>query len=263
MKINIKQCMYPVLQKYLFEGEFIDALKHTLECNDCLNKLVDFDRNLVLANNLKNNDNILYDENEFSILVEKFEKNINNINDSITSQKSVLNFLNFIENKANAENIKTPVFLKNIIKNDLNKNENSELNNVVIKISDGLKVVANYIQNMLIVPNEMIPVAVRSGIKNIQDDMMGSVNFVQILEKNKANYSVIKDSSESVLLTISFENEKNKPEYINLKSNEQTIYSQKLSENYVYFSKIKEGDYCIELKYQSKLDVISVPITII
>jgi hypothetical protein len=268
MSSNIKHCQYPVLQKYFDENEYMEVVSHIMECNHCLNQVISLDHNLLLANKARKSKEIVYDENELAVKIEALEnaKNDSDIAEMVFKNtkipaKTIIDMYNYINNTVN-DNIKTPDFLRNIVQDEMTQKESRELPNIIIKITNGLKIIGNYIDNIIIIPEEMVPVAVRSGIRKSEKNSQGSINFVQILEAGRAHYNVIKDGSESVLLTISFEDE-NQPDYINLKSQNQIVLSQRLNNNYAYFSKLKEGNYCIELKYRSKAEVLSIPITIV
>jgi len=264
MKINDKNCNYPVINRYFSETEFEEALKHIEKCNSCLDLIIQQDRNLILNRINKKNEEIIPDENKFAMESEKLMESLKSGQQNGVNLKNMellghmVNFLNLYEK---SEILKTPEYLKNMIMRDLQKEQNMQQNSLIIKISDGFKVICNFIENMIEIPGEMVPVVVRS--KKNQEDKGGSLNFVQIMDKNEAHYSIVKDGLSSVVLTVSFKHEQIKPDYVQLKSLNQIIQSQRPENNLVYFSKLKKGNYCIEFKYRNQVEMVAMPITLL
>jgi len=267
MKSEKKVCQYPVLKKYFSESDFPEVVEHLKNCNTCLDKVLDFDKTLLFSSPANRLSDKVEDENELSLRIDQFNAGKNQspqlIDQTDISETTIKGLHKFIDSYSRGHNLQTPDFLRKIVTNEFEKTVSRGIEQIIIKISGGLKIVANYVENIKIIPEENMQLAFRSGIDKTQENNQGSINFVQILEDGPVNYNVIKDGPDSVMMTMSFEEKANKPDSINIRSLNQVVLSQRLNQNYAYFPKLKEGNYCVEFKYRSRVESFSLPILIV
>lgn len=274
MKALDQHCDFPVLEKILEENSLNEAMEHLTHCDICLEQLYSFDSNMYLINRQdRQNEKADLDENKLAQLMDKMLENqmskngfakepANELAGNTFSMHTLIRLLSVItqHNKADLQN--TPAYLKNLVMAKLDEKTVTPLNKLIIKISDGLNVMGSYIENLFIIPEspEMIPV--RSGNNN--GNSQGTLNFYLTGDdKEKINYHVVKDSNQSVMLTIKLENFKQSPGFIYLRQDQQLISSQPLKDNYVYFPRIQSGEYNLEIKFTSDKAPIVMPLAII
>lgn len=269
METNKKKCNYPILMNYFDENRFDESKVHIMQCEECMDLIIRFKNNLSILKST-NDDNItVNDENELAMNIEMIQKegifNEKAIfsENTIKSMSIIHSMARFIDNYENHELTKTPDFLKEKTNLGYSKKENRIMQGLIIKISDGLKLISDHIDNIFIIPDELTPVLVRSGNKNEKMNNVNNLNFVQIIDQKEIHYNIMKDGSESILLAILFEDTKNKPNYINLRTANNRVLSQQLIGSYMYFSKLKQGDYTIELKYSQDESFLSIPVSIV
>jgi hypothetical protein len=188
---------------------------------------------------------------------------LENILDKFKFQKKISFNVDMDSEIDNYENKPTPIFLKNIIGNELKKPLQSKMERIIVKIQDKLEVIGNYIDNLIISTNSLEPVPVR-GNSNTKKDNSGVVEFYQKLKGNELiQYHLLQDGPDSILLTIKMENFSSEPLFLALRSDNKLVSSKMVDKNYVNFPKLGAGDYEIEASFDDKKSSIFIPITIV
>ncbi len=270
------------LEKYLSDKESLEAIKEAQQDLSLLEQVLRLEialhsakkKTLVAdsANKSLSDDQILKLCEEF---VEKSRQNqLDTIDMNSKSWKKLwqdsASFAYFQEIVAalvddNKNEISTPQYLKNIVSERLRLAEKQEQSGILIRLKDGLQLVGGYLDNVFALPEQNEAFAVRSaGVMPMADPKSGILQFYSVEEeKQKILYQVVKDSDETVMLTVKLQDFKPLPNMMKIKREGRLIYSFSIKEDFAYFPQLMPGDYIIELLNRHGQVVKSIDISLV
>lgn len=149
--------------------------------------------------------------------------------------------------------IPTPAYLKQIVMSRIYATAPAEEEStVVIRLKDGLRLIAGHIRDLYNLSNSDEMVAVRStGETGIAANApaTGALQFMTSEPKQgDLFYQVVKDGSDTVMLTVKLQNYKPRPKFINLRRQGRLLQSIPLRDDFAWFSQLSVGKYEIELQ---------------
>lgn len=147
--------------------------------------------------------------------------------------------------------IPTPAYLKQIVMNRIYASSPAEEEStIVIRLKDGLRLIAGHIHDLynLTTTNEMV--AVRSaGEAASAGGATGALQFMTSEPKQgDLLYQVVKDGNDTVMLTVKLQNYRPRPKFINLRRQGRLLQSIPLRDDFAWFSQLAVGKYEIELQ---------------
>jgi hypothetical protein len=148
--------------------------------------------------------------------------------------------------------VKTPAYLKQIVMNRIYAEAPQQgESTIVIRLRDGLRLIAGHIRDLYTIINPDDMVAVRSGTDqaSAQANPTGALQFMTS-EANQGDlvYQVVKDGADTVMLTVKLQNYRPRPKFINLRRQGRLLQSMPLRDDFAWFSKLGVGKYEIELQ---------------
>lgn len=145
----------------------------------------------------------------------------------------------------------TPAYLKQIVMNRIYATApQEEESTIVIRLKDGLRLIAGHISALYNLTNSDDMVAVRStGEAAAVSGATGALQFMTS-EPNQGDlfYQVVKDGNETVMLTVKLQNYRPRPKFINLRRQGRLLQSIPLRDDFAWFSQLAVGKYEIELQ---------------
>ncbi len=147
--------------------------------------------------------------------------------------------------------IPTPAYLKQIVMNRIYAAAPAEEEStIVIRLKDGLRLIAGHIHDLYNLTNSDEMVAVRgSDMATAAGGATGALQFMTSEEKQgDLFYQVVKDGNETVMLTVKLQNYRPRPKFINLRRQGRLLQSIPLRDDFAWFSQLSVGKYEIELQ---------------
>lgn len=154
--------------------------------------------------------------------------------------------------------VPTPVYLKQIVMNRIYAETPQEgESTIVIRLRDGLRLIAGHIRDLYNITNPDDMVAVRSGADQTSAQVSNPMGALQFMtsEANQGDlvYQVVKDSADTVMLTVKLQNYRPRPKFINLRRQGRLLQSMPLRDDFAWFSQLAVGKYEIELQNASSV----------
>lgn len=162
--------------------------------------------------------------------------------------------------------IPTPVYLKQIVMNRIYATTPvEEESTIVIRLKDGLRLIAGHIRDLYNLTNSDEMVAVRStGEAAAASGATGALQFMTSEPKQgDLIYQVVKDGNDTVMLTVKLQNYRPRPKFINLRRQGRLLQSIPLRDDFAWFSQLSVGKYEIELQNGGSLSGKRVDIHIV
>lgn len=149
--------------------------------------------------------------------------------------------------------VPTPTYLKQIVMNRIYANApQEEESTIVIRLKDGLRLIAGHIRDLYNLTNSDDMVAVRSSSEALaaqSGQPTGALQFMTSEEKQgDLLYQVVKDGNDTVMLTVKLQNYRPRPKFINLRRQGRLLQSMPLRDDFAWFSQLAVGKYEIELQ---------------
>jgi hypothetical protein len=148
--------------------------------------------------------------------------------------------------------IPTPTYLKQIVMNRIYATAPAEEEStIVIRLKDGLKLIAGHIRDLYNLTNsdEMVAVRGNSEVAATSGGATGALQFMTSEEKQgDLFYQVVKDGNDTVMLTVKLQNYRPRPKFINLRRQGRLLQSIPLRDDFAWFSQLAVGKYEIELQ---------------
>lgn len=149
--------------------------------------------------------------------------------------------------------IPTPAYLKQIVMNRIYATAPAEEEStIVIRLKDGLRLIAGHIRDLYNLSNSDEMVAVRSsgdGAIAANAPATGALQFMTTEPKQgDLFYQVVKDGNDTVMLTVKLQNYRPRPKFINLRRQGRLLQSIPLRDDFAWFSQLAVGKYEIELQ---------------
>lgn len=149
--------------------------------------------------------------------------------------------------------VPTPAYLKKIILDRIySEVPKEEGASIVIRIKDGLRLIAGHLQNVYNLTSVDDMVAVRSVEKAALEKTgqpTGALHFMAgAAKQGNLLYQVVKDGNETVMLTVKLLDWRPRPKFINLRKQGRLIHSAPLKDDFAWFAQLAVGDYEIELQ---------------
>ncbi len=147
--------------------------------------------------------------------------------------------------------IPTPTYLKQIVMNRIYASAPAEEEStIVIRLKDGLRLIAGHIRDLYNLTNSDEMVAVRStGEAAAAGGATGALQFMTSEPKQgDLFYQVVKDGNDTVMLTVKLQNYRPRPKFINLRRQGRLLQSIPLRDDFAWFSQLAVGKYEIELQ---------------
>lgn len=149
--------------------------------------------------------------------------------------------------------IPTPAYLKQIVMNRIYATAPAEEEStIVIRLKDGLRLIAGHIRDLYNLSNSDEMVAVRSsgdGTIAANAPATGALQFMTTEPKQgDLFYQVVKDGNDTVMLTVKLQNYRPRPKFINLRRQGRLLQSIPLRDDFAWFSQLAVGKYEIELQ---------------
>jgi len=153
--------------------------------------------------------------------------------------------------------VPTPVYLKQIVMNRIYAQTPQEgESTIVIRLRDGLRLIAGHIRDLytIINPDDMVAVRSAADQASAQANPTGALQFMTS-EANQGDlvYQVVKDGADTVMLTIKLQNYRPRPKFINLRRQGRLLQSMPLRDDFAWFSQLSVGKYEIELQNASNV----------
>ncbi|MBV6492302.1 MAG: hypothetical protein LDLANPLL_00295 [Turneriella sp.] len=144
--------------------------------------------------------------------------------------------------------LKTPAYLKQIVKNRLYAPSPAQSeNSIVIRLENGLRLIAGQIKNLYDLTNADAMVQVRTGVST-DTPTTGALQFLTSdPQMGEVVYHVVKDGKDTVMLTVKLQNYRPRPQFINLRRDGRLLQSLPLRDDFAWFAQLAMGDYEIEL----------------
>jgi len=162
--------------------------------------------------------------------------------------------------------IPTPAYLKQIVMNRIYATAPAEEEStIVIRLKDGLRLIAGHIRDLYNLTNSDEMVAVRStGEAVARGGATGALQFMTSEAKQgDLLYQVVKDGNETVMLTVKLQNYRPRPKFINLRRQGRLLQSIPLCDDFAWFSQLSVGQYEIELQNTGNMSSKRVDIHIV
>ena len=162
--------------------------------------------------------------------------------------------------------IPTPAYLKQIVMNRIYATAPAEEEStIVIRLKDGLRLIAGHIRDLYNLTNSDEMVAVRStGEAVARGGATGALQFMTSEAKQgDLLYQVVKDGNETVMLTVKLQNYRPRPKFINLRRQGRLLQSIPLRDYFAWFSQLSVGQYEIELQNTGNMSSKRVDIHIV
>ncbi len=149
--------------------------------------------------------------------------------------------------------IPTPAYLKQIVMNRIYAAAPvEEESTIVIRLKDGLRLIAGHIRDLYNLSNSDEMVAVRSAGETgfaANTPATGALQFMTTEPKQgDLFYQVVKDGADTVMLTVKLQNYRPRPKFINLRRQGRLLQSIPLRDDFAWFSQLSVGKYEIELQ---------------
>jgi hypothetical protein len=149
--------------------------------------------------------------------------------------------------------VPTPVYLKQIVMNRIYAEAPQDgESTIVIRLRDGLRLIAGHIRDLYNITNPDDMVAVRSGSDQTTAQAGNPTGALQFMtsEANQGDlvYQVVKDGADTVMLTVKLQNYRPRPKFINLRRQGRLLQSMPLRDDFAWFSQLAVGKYEIELQ---------------
>lgn len=147
--------------------------------------------------------------------------------------------------------IPTPAYLKQIVMNRIYASAPvEEESTIVIRLKDGLRLIAGHIRDLYNLTNNDEMVAVRGNdTSTATRGATGALQFMTSEEKQgDLFYQVVKDGNDTVMLTVKLQNYRPRPKFINLRRQGRLLQSLPLRDDFAWFSQLAVGKYEIELQ---------------
>ena len=147
--------------------------------------------------------------------------------------------------------IPTPAYLKQIVMNRIYASAPvEEESTIVIRLKDGLRLIAGHIRDLYNLTNNDEMVAVRGNdTATAARGATGALQFMTSEEKQgDLFYQVVKDGNDTVMLTVKLQNYRPRPKFINLRRQGRLLQSLPLRDDFAWFSQLAVGKYEIELQ---------------
>lgn len=147
----------------------------------------------------------------------------------------------------------TPAYLKQIVMNRIYAEAPQDgESTIVIRLRDGLRLIAGHIRDLYNITNPDDMVAVRSGSDQASAHAGNPTGALQFMtsEANQGDlvYQVVKDGADTVMLTVKLQNYRPRPKFINLRRQGRLLQSMPLRDDFAWFSQLAVGKYEIELQ---------------
>lgn len=149
----------------------------------------------------------------------------------------------------------TPAYLKQIVMNRIYASApTEEESTIVIRLKDGLRLIAGHIHDLYNLTNSDEMVAVRSTGEAAASGATGALQFMTS-EPRQGDlfYQVVKDGNDTVMLTVKLQNYRPRPKFINLRRQGRLLQSIPLRDDFAWFSQLAVGKYEIELQNSGNL----------
>lgn len=162
--------------------------------------------------------------------------------------------------------IPTPAYLKQIVMNRIYATAPvEEESTIVIRLKDGLKLIAGHIRDLYNLNHSDEMVAVRGAdVSTTAGGATGALQFMTSEEKQgDLFYQVVKDGNETVMLTVKLQNYRPRPKFINLRRQGRLLQSIPLRDDFAWFSQLAVGKYEIELQNGSSTQSKKIDIHIV
>ncbi len=149
--------------------------------------------------------------------------------------------------------VPTPAYLKQIVMNRIYAEAPQEgESTIVIRLRDGLRLIAGHIRELYNLTNADDMVAVRSFGDQTAGQVGTPTGALQFMtsEANQGDlvYQVVKDGVDTVMLTVKLQNYRPRPKFINLRRQGRLLQSMPLRDDFAWFSQLSVGKYEIELQ---------------
>jgi hypothetical protein len=149
--------------------------------------------------------------------------------------------------------VPTPVYLKQIVMNRIYAEAPQDgESTIVIRLRDGLRLIAGHIRDLYNITNPDDMVAVRSASDQTTAQAGNPTGALQFMtsEANQGDlvYQVVKDGADTVMLTVKLQNYRPRPKFINLRRQGRLLQSMPLRDDFAWFSQLAVGKYEIELQ---------------
>lgn len=150
--------------------------------------------------------------------------------------------------------IPTPAYLKQIVMNRIYAEAPHESESaIVIRLKDGLRLIAGHIRDLYNISLGDEMVAVRSAGETATST--GATGVLQFMTSEAKQgdliYQVVKDGNNTVMLTVKLQNYRPRPKFINLRRQGRLLQSIPLRDDFAWFSQLAVGKYEIELQGSS------------
>lgn len=146
----------------------------------------------------------------------------------------------------------TPAYLRQIVMSRIYAETPQEgESTIVIRLRDGLRLIAGHVRDLYSITSADDMVAVRSGSEQAMqaDKATGALQFMTSeAQRGDLVYQVVKDGLETVMLTIKLQNYRPRPKFINLRRQGRLLQSMPLRDDFAWFSQLSLGKYEIELQ---------------
>lgn len=163
--------------------------------------------------------------------------------------------------------IPTPQYLKQIVLNRIYAAApQEEVGTIVIRLKDGLRLIAGHIRDLynLNNPDDMVAVRSNSAIADQGGGATGALQFMTSEPKQgDLIYQVVKDGPDTVMLTVKLQNYRPRPKFINLRRQGRLLQSLPLRDDFAWFSQLAVGKYEIELQNSGVVSAKKVDIHIV
>lgn len=149
--------------------------------------------------------------------------------------------------------IPTPAYLKQIVMNRIYATAPvEEESSIVIRLKDGLRLIAGHIQGLYNLTNSDEMFAVRGTGETAAATAGGASGALQFMttepKQGDLIYQVVKDGNDTVMLTVKLQNYRPRPKFINLRRQGRLLQSLPLRDDFAWFSQLAVGKYEIELQ---------------
>lgn len=149
--------------------------------------------------------------------------------------------------------IPTPAYLKQIVMNRIYATAPAEdESSIVIRLKDGLRLIAGHIQGLYNLTNSDEMFAVRGNAEAAVTTPGGATGALQFMttepKQGDLIYQVVKDGNDTVMLTVKLQNYRPRPKFINLRRQGRLLQSLPLRDDFAWFSQLAVGKYEIELQ---------------
>jgi hypothetical protein len=149
--------------------------------------------------------------------------------------------------------VPTPAYLKQIVMNRIYAEAPQEgESTLVIRLRDGLRLIAGHIRDLYTITSPDDMVAVRSGTDQSVAQAGNPTGALQFMTSDPNHgdlvYQVVKDGVDTVMLTVKLQNYRPRPKFINLRRQGRLLQAMPLRDDFAWFPKLAIGKYEIELQ---------------